>query len=229
MSAALETLLLKSHVWRGDGRAEVAIPSIPTGHAELDELLPGKGWPRGALTELSIPRPGIGEMSLLLPALADLSSREQWIALVAPPHLPYAPALARGRFELSRLIVVRAEDGPDTLWAMEQALASGACAAVIGWPTFLNERALRRLQLAAEKGQAFGAYFSVGHATSSSLASLRLQLFPDGGRLGVRVLKVRGRGIGTTLTLEMGGTSSMRTGFPAPSPVPGPAATASAA
>jgi hypothetical protein len=67
----------------------------------------------------------------------------------------------------------------------------------------VNERALRRLQLAAEKGRALGLYFSAGQATSSSLAALRLALFarPDG--LGVRVLKVRGPGIGVTLTLPL--------------------------
>jgi hypothetical protein len=199
----LDTLLQNARIWRGDDRAEVEVPSVPTGHDALDRLLPGNGWPRAALTELLAPQPGIGELSLLTPALARLSDDDSWIALVSPPHLPYAPALARTGINLSRLLIVRTNDGADTLWAMEQALASGACGAVIGWPSFVNERALRRLQLAAEKGRALGLYFSAGQATSSSLAALRLALFarPDG--LGVRVLKVRGPGIGVTLTLPL--------------------------
>ncbi|MBI1394992.1 MAG: translesion DNA synthesis-associated protein ImuA [Betaproteobacteria bacterium] len=200
---SLETSPLKAHLWRGDARADVAVSSIPSGHAELDELLPGNGWPRAALTELLAAQSGIGELSLFLPALARLSAEEKWIALVSPPHLPHAPALAMASVDLSHLLVVQVRDGADTLWTMEQTLASGACSAVIGWPSFMNERALRRLQLAAEKGRAFGAYFSAGQATSSSLASLRLQLFPAAGRLGIRVLKVRGPGIGTTLTLDL--------------------------
>jgi cell division inhibitor SulA/protein ImuA len=200
--SALDALLLKSHVWRGDARAEVAVPSVSSGHAELDALLPGNGWPRAALTELLVPKPGIGELSLLLPALAGLSAQSRWITLVSPPHLPYPPALACAGLDLSRLLVVRATDGADALWAMEQALSSGASSAVIGWPAFVNERALRRLQLAVERGGGFGAFISRGPGSSHSLASLRLQLLPADGRLGIRVLKVRGHGIGATLTID---------------------------
>lgn len=227
MSAAdpdLESLLLRSQLWRGDRRAEVAVPSEPTGHASLDALLPGGGWPRAALTELLVRTAGIGELSLLTPTLARLSRQDTWIALVAPPHFPYAPALASAGVALSRLLVVRAEQGADRLWAMEQALASGACSAVIGWPAFVHERALRRLQLAAEHGRALGIFFSSGQATSSSLAALRLELQPEGTsgsfpgsdpeaiRLGVKVLKVRGPGIGSALMLDV------RPGLQTPSP-----------
>jgi len=199
---ALDTLLRGPHLWRGDSQAEVAVPSVPTGFGALDALLPGGGWPRAALVELLVPRPGIGELSLLMPALARLSSADQWIAFVSPPHVPYAPALAAAGLDLARIVIVRAGDGADTLWAMEQALGSGSCSAVIGWPSFVNERSLRRLQLAAEGGRALGLYFSAGQATSSSLAALRLQLTPMDGRLRVHVLKVRGHGIGATLVLD---------------------------
>ena len=74
--------------------------------------------------------------------LARLSSTDQWIALVSPPHVPYAPALAAAGLDLARIVIVRAGDGADTLWAMEQALGSGSCSAVIGWPSFVNERSL---------------------------------------------------------------------------------------
>lgn len=200
---ALDTLLRGPHLWRGDSQAEVAVPSVSTGFGALDTLLPGGGWPRAALIELLAPRPGVGELSLLMPALARLSGTDQWIALVSPPHVPYAPALAAAGIDLARVVIVRAGDGADTLWAMEQALGSGSCGAVIGWPSFVNERSLRRLQLAAETGRALGLYFSSGQATSSSLAALRLQLTPADDRLRVHVLKVRGSGIGTTLVLDV--------------------------
>jgi len=147
--------------------------------------------------------------------LARLSRQDTWIALVAPPHLPYAPALAAAGVALSRLLLIQTEQGADRLWAMEQALASGACSAVIGWPAFVHERGLRRLQLAAEHGQSLGIFFSSGQATSSSLAALRLELHPADARgsipgndtaparLGVRVLKVRGPGIGNALVLDV--------------------------
>jgi cell division inhibitor SulA/protein ImuA len=199
---ALDTLLRGPHVWRGDSQAEVAVPSVPSGFGTLDALLPGGGWPRAALTELLVPRPGVGELSLLMPALAQLSGTAQWIALVSPPHIPYAPALAVMGVDIAGVVIVRAGNGADTLWAMEQALGSGSCGAVIGWPSFVNERSLRRLQLAAETGRALGLYFSSGEATSSSLAALRLQLTAAQDRLRVRVLKVRGSGIGATLVLD---------------------------
>jgi hypothetical protein len=113
---------------------------------------------------------------------------------------------------------------------MEQALASGACSAVIGWPAFVHERALRRLQLAAEHGRALGIFFSSGQATSSSLAALRLELHPEAApgppresnpapaRLGVRVLKVRGPGIGSALVLDV--RPWMRSTPPVPSQPP---------
>lgn len=175
---ALDALLHASHLWRGDSQAAVSLPSEPTGYATLDALLPGGGWPRAALTELLVPQPGIGELSLLLPVLARLSRQDSWIALVAPPHLPCAPALAAAGIDLSRLLVIRTGSGADTLWAVEQALASGACSAVLGWPSLLHERALRRWQLAVESGRGLAFHFSFGQATSSSLAALRLQLHP---------------------------------------------------
>lgn len=219
-TGALDPQLLGPHLWRGDGPATVCVPSIPSGHPGLDELLPGGGWPRAAVTELRMLRPGVGELSLLLPALARLSSQDQWVALVNPPHLPGAAALAAGRVNLSRLLVLRCQDGNDTLWAMEQSLGSGACAAVLGWPSFLNERALRRLQLAAERGRAFGVCLCTGQAPGSSLAALRLQLRPAGGRLEVTVLKVRGHGTGRVLSLEV------HPELPAPAPETGPHPTA---
>ncbi len=200
--APLQALLQGPHLWRGDDRAAVAVPSVPSGHAALDALLPGGGWPRAALTELLCTRPGIGELSLLMPALARLAREEnRWIVLVAPPHLPYAPAFAQAGVDLARLVVVNTTQGDDTLWAMEQALGSGACSAVVGWPSRVSERALRRLQLAAETGRAPGFHYATGPATSSSLAALRLQLDPTPAGLSLRLLKVRGGGIGTTLCL----------------------------
>lgn len=58
---------LESLVWRGDRLAEPEAPGLPTGHSRLDAVLPGGGWPRGALTEFLLPHPGVGELGLLLP------------------------------------------------------------------------------------------------------------------------------------------------------------------
>ena len=108
-------------IWRGNECARVAIPSVPTGFAELDVLLPGAGWPAEALTEIYVERPGMGEMRLLMPALARLTRDERWLAFIAPPYVPYAPALAAQGVSLSRVMLVRAENVEMHLWAGEQA------------------------------------------------------------------------------------------------------------
>jgi cell division inhibitor SulA len=136
MSAALETLLRNADVWRGAGPSQASLPGIASGFAALDEIL--GGWPADAVTELIAQREGVGELSLLLPALATLSRDERWIAFVNPPHVPYAPALAAAGMDLSKVVVIRAAGSVETLWAMEQSLRAGACGAVIGWPGFVT-------------------------------------------------------------------------------------------
>src|SRR5690349_8200829 len=105
MNPAVAQLLHNPLLWRGDVKARVE-RTLATGFADLDRELPGAGWPQGSLTELLLDREGIGELRLLLPALERLSRAGRWIALVAPPRLPYAPAFARAGIEPSRLIVV---------------------------------------------------------------------------------------------------------------------------
>ena len=79
--------------------------------------------------------------------------------------------------------MIRPEKSSDILWAMEQALRSGSCSAVLAWPPFLTERGARRLQLAAEAGGGWGVYFSPATAaTAHSPAALRLALSPANGK-----------------------------------------------
>jgi cell division inhibitor SulA/protein ImuA len=188
----LETLLQRPDVWRGRARTPQS-GFVPTGHPALDEHLPGGGWPVGALTELFPVREGIGELALLMPALAMLSQGERWIAWIGAPHCPYAPALAAAGVRLTRLLLVQPRAARDRLWATEQALRSGACAAVLAWPDRPDERALRRLQLAAEEGGAIGFLFRPERAArNASPAALRLTLTPGDSELVVQVLKCRG-------------------------------------
>src|SRR5512136_425331 len=129
MPPALDLVLRNPAIWRGDQYAKVAVASVPTGFAALDAQLPGGGWPRAALTELLASQRGIGELRLLAPALARLSLEEKWLALVAPPHLPYAPGFASLGVALSRLIVVKTKSEAESLWAAERCLRAGSCAA----------------------------------------------------------------------------------------------------
>ena len=48
-------------VWRADELARNVGATRPTGHAALDAVLPGGGWPVGALVEVLQPQAGQGE------------------------------------------------------------------------------------------------------------------------------------------------------------------------
>lgn len=188
----LEEVLQRADVWRG-GETVPGIPALPTGFTQLDALFPGGGWPRGALTEILLPRPGVGAVSLVLPALARLSQERRWLAWVAPPHLPYAPALSAAGIDLSRSLMIHPRADADGLWAVEQALRSGTCGAVLAWPATGDMRALRRLQLAAEAGQSWGVLFrSEKMADQASPAAVRLHIKPETDGVSLSVLKRRG-------------------------------------
>ncbi|MDW8468784.1 MAG: translesion DNA synthesis-associated protein ImuA [Burkholderiales bacterium] len=191
---SLEALLRRGDLWRGTASVgEVAHPAVPTGFAALDRELPGGGWPRGALVEILVPCEGIGELQLVLPALARASAAGGRIAWISPPHLPYAPALAAAGVALERLTVVGAPSRRDALWAAEQALRSRVCEAILLWLRRADYAELRRLAVAAEGGPAFALLFRAPQAAREpSPAPLRLLLEPAGGPLAVRVLKRRG-------------------------------------
>lgn len=161
----LRELLKHPQIWRAGRSPARHRKTLPTGFAELDQALSG-GWPVGVLIELLIDSCGTGEFRLLMPALTALSrnsiAEPQWVMLIAPPYIPYAPALVRQGVDISRLQVVHCGHRADVLWATEQALYSGTCAAVLAWTgvsDVSDENALRRLQLAAEQGQSWLVLF----------------------------------------------------------------------
>lgn len=201
LDPALERLLARPDIWQGRGQKNLA-RGEPTGFAALDERLPTAGWPRGGLTELLPTRAGIGELRLLMPALARLSRGARWVTWVDPPHIPYAAGLYAAGVDLAHTLVVRSRDGRERLWALEQALRAGTCAAVLGWPGELDTTAARRLQLAAEAGGSLGFLFRPPEARNEpSFAALRLALSSERGGLTVEALRQQGGWPGTQLHL----------------------------
>ena len=180
-------------IWRGSELARSACPGIASGFAALDAELPGGGWPRGALTELLPQHEGIGELRILGPALAQLAAQGKFIAWIAPPHLPYAPALAAAGIDLARVLIVKTAKDGDSLWATEQALRSAACGGVLAWPGDIHYTRLRRLQLAAEDGRCLAVLFRpIQAAREPSPAVLRIALATAAGGLALSILKRRG-------------------------------------
>lgn len=187
---ALDHLLAAQTLWRAGRSVGMSSPAdgLSTGHTRLDALLPQGGWPRRALTELLLPADGVGELKLLFPTLARLTQAGATVAVVAPPYIPYAPAWRAAGIDLRYLEIVEAPPR-EALWAFEQCLRSGACAAVLGWPQQAELKSLRRLQVAADSGDclAFALRDRV-HLANPSPAALRLE--HTGGAWHVR--KCRG-------------------------------------
>lgn len=183
-------LLEHPAIWRGRSAASRA--GLPSGFAALDEHLPDKGWPRTGLIEILVSRFGSGELTVLMPALAALTrtTAARWCVWVAPPLVPFAPALASRGVALDRIAVVGGARHP--LWAFEQALGSGACDAVLGWVRQPKPRDIRRLQLAAERGRTLGVLFRPRRAArESSAAMLRLSVEPLSAGMRLTILKGR--------------------------------------
>src|SRR5688572_6806324 len=200
---ALENILQQHAVWRG---AAFSRPTgvVPTGYDALDRELPGGGWPGGALTEILGARKGAGELQILLPALAALSSAGKRVVWLAPPHLPYAPALAAAGVDLANLAVVHAPGRRDALWAAEQVLRAGSCRALLAWAHRASYRELQRLASAAEAGGAFVALFRPREAEREpSPACLRIVLEPAAGELALHILKRRGPPAGAPLRVPL--------------------------
>lgn len=178
-------------IW--SGHAVAMARSHDTGHAELNALLPGHGWPAGALIELIPLMEGIGELSLLLPVLRRLCSAAHDVVFVRPPHIPYPPALARAGLPLNRMIWIDAKHDDDARWCAEQTLREGIAGAVLLWSDARRDIALRRLQLAAREGESLlFMYRPPGLLHAASPATVRVALRPQAGRLHLDVLKARG-------------------------------------
>ncbi len=203
-TVALESLL-KSQVgvWRGSDRYNDA-DSVSTGFAALDAALPSRGWASGCLTELLVGNHGIGEFSLLLPAIKQLTNQAQWVALIQPPFIPYAPALGNAGVKLEQLLVVNPPDDKSALWASEQCLRSGVFACVITWAQRSTPQKQRRLQIASETGSSIAIMYRPSSTRSEhSPAALRLTLNqnPSASQLMLDIIKVRN---GKPQSVELG-------------------------
>ena len=199
---------LPSPIWRADALAADAPAGLSSGFARLDAHLPGGGWPPGVLTELIAREVGVGELRLLAPLMARLTGQGRTVALLAPPHVPYAPALVGFGIDTSRLLVVQAAQAADRLWAVDQALRSAAVGALLAWLPpggAVSATQLRRMQLAAAACP--GATFLLRPWDAQfqpSPAPLRLLLEPQpNDRLEVRILKRRGPLMEQALVLDL--------------------------
>ncbi len=177
---------------------------LASGRPEVDALLPGGGFPRGALAQLA-GGPASGKTLLALSALAAATAEGGLTAFVDGQGELYPPSAGAVGLDLTRLLVVRPPgaappgapgEGPARpagdrrgeglagLWAAEALLGSGAFAAVAvdvplsGLAPPRAEAMLRRLAAAAEKGGAVGLW--LGASGCRVPAAVRLEIEPAG-------------------------------------------------
>jgi len=201
---------LHPSLWLGHQLGRQAEHAVSSGFPALDAELPGGGWPRGVLSELLLPHPGVGEMRLLSRSLAAVQQAGRLVMLFDPPDSLCAWALAQMGLDVDQLLVVNTRckvvAGSDSLWALEQALKSGHVGAVLAWlPPRLRAERLRRLQLAAHAhdGPAF-VIREMAAQQRPTAAPLRLALKPGGADLlHLRVLKRRGPPLESPLRLAL--------------------------
>lgn len=193
MDPAIDALLKSQPaLWQGRDR-HTGEGSIPTGFASLDQALPTRGWYIGGVTEILCAEQGIGEVSLLLPALSQLTRENQWAALINPPHIPYAPALSNAGICLNRLLIIDTKNDTNTLWATEQVLRAGIFASVVTWVRRSSPQKQRRLQIAAQTGKTWATvYRPLRDAQEHSSVAVRLKAGICGTQLTLNIIKVRG-------------------------------------
>lgn len=185
----LQSMLSNGQLWQGRKHRDSSLAIESTSWKILDDLI-GGGWPRAAISEI-ISTDNYG-LALLLPVLVKLSKQAHWIALISPPHIPFAPSLSAHGVDMQRLLIVQEENTKERLWAIEQTLKSGSCSAVLAWPGAITLPQLRRLQLAAEKGNCLGVLFrSARESRESSPAAMRLKVSPSPMGLDINVVKRR--------------------------------------
>ncbi len=198
-----------AHVWRAGELGSASLQTVETGYAALNRVLPGGGWPQGALIELLQPQAGQHEWGLLAPALAAAQAAApgqpgaRMFVLVGAPYSPFGPALGARQLNMQRVLSVQARggDGPALLWATREALQCADVAGVVAWLPDARSAHLRRLQIAAHAHNKLLFVFRPLRAQhESSPAPLRLLLegalenkqADEAGNLLVNVLKRRG-------------------------------------
>jgi len=146
---------------------------VSSGSLAMDRSLPSGGIVCGSMLELvhGIPRVGrsatgmphreppvrgLGAMAIAMRLVREWIADGKYAVVIDRALQLYAPGLAALGIPVERLIVLRPQTEADAIWGMDQALRSGAVGGVVANVRHLDDRAARRLQLAAERGGGVG-------------------------------------------------------------------------
>ena len=209
---SLQQVLKRADIWQASQRRSQH-HSIASGYSPLDKLLHIGGWPLNRLTEILVEQSHIGEIQLVLPAIAKAMQKGGWLFLVEPPFNPYAPAWLKANIDIQKMIIIQSCQEKDWLWAVEQVIGHQGICCTLFWPPKdnLSNKVLKRLQLAAEQGSKLNFIFrSMSVVSQSSPASLRLVVKkPEREMLNTRKI-VHSRKIAIEVLKQSGGWSGQK-------------------
>ena len=135
------------------GRQATNKQTISCGCEALDHCLPDGGYVPGSVVEYLRAMPGCGASTLAFTAAAAaMKSTNGFVVIIDTQHNIYPPALASWGIDLEKVVLVRPQSDVDALWAVDQSLRTPAVAAVVADVERIDDRAARRMQLAAEQG-----------------------------------------------------------------------------
>ena len=191
----LEELIRKSLVWT-EHTSTHGLDFRETGYKDLDEILPGGGWPKYGLTEIFSERAGMGALRLLLPLIARMTRAQKKVICVDPPYIPFPSGLSLEGLDLSNLIIINppcksALRDQEILSIYKDALKVEDCSIVLAWLSNVLFKDSRQLSLAALAGKNWGVSFLPLSAVNSSSASmLRISSKISSSASGLRSLKI---------------------------------------
>ena len=183
---------------------------VDSGHAALDRLLQG-GFRRGSLVEW-LGTEGGGATTLAWNAarqVVNANRQEKELLVVVDSQWRFYPPAAARSGNLRNIVIAHPANRRDLEWTVTQALHCPGVAAVLCWPERLDDRAFRRLQLAAEQGRSLGLIVRDLRALREpSWAEVRLlvQGLPttDRRRFRVEVQRCRGSNVsGQVVEIEL--------------------------
>ena len=200
----IEQLLNQPNIWQG--RHYQSPEGIDSGHPTLNNALPGNGWPRDGIIEI-VSTPGMGEVSLLLPALRH-AQRQGHVIFLSVPWQLHGPQLAEQGLDLNQVLSV---DAPmeQQQWCAEQSLKSAACSALLFWPSkALTFTAYRRLQILCHERQK-PCFLFMRQASKESPCSVRVAITHRTAHgIELQILKSRGTWVNPSLSLPLNPVTS---------------------
>lgn len=158
-----------------------------SGLKELDNFLPGGGWPRIGLIEIIVKHYGLGELQILMPLMRNLTTHDKLLLWICPPYKICTSTLIKAGIDIEKLLIINSEvRTKDALWAAEQALQTQEFGIVLLWRNDVTRSALHRLLLATKNNKTLGVLFK-RKKTEDSQSSMVLKLeHPTGDELKTR-------------------------------------------